>query len=46
MFLIIIHVFQMDTICILIKYYLMCKIIIHVFQMDTICILIKYYFHV
>ncbi len=50
MFMIVIHVFQMDIICILIKYilmkyYLLCMIIIHVFQMDIICILIKYYFH-
>ncbi len=50
MFMIIIHVFQMDINCILMKYilmkyYLMCMIIIHVFQMDIICILIKYYFH-
>ncbi len=48
MFMIIIHVFQMDINCILMKYilmkyYLMCMIIIHVFQMDIICILIKYY---
>ncbi len=47
MFMIIIHVFQMDINCILMKYilmkyYLMCMIIIHVFQMDIICILIKY----
>ncbi len=47
MFMIIIHVFQMDINCILMKYilmkyYLMCMIIIHVFQMDIICILMKY----
>ncbi len=51
MFMIVIQVFQMDIICILIKYilmkyYLLCMIIIHVFQMDINCILIKYYFHV
>ncbi len=44
MFLIIIHVFQMDIICILMKYYFMFLIIIHVFQMDIICILMKYCF--
>ncbi len=38
MFKIIIHVFQMDFICILMKYILMFKIIIHVFQKDFICI--------
>ncbi len=41
---IIIHVFQMDINCILMKYYLMFMIIIHVFQMYINCILIKYYF--
>ncbi len=51
MFMIVIQVFQMDIICILIKYilmkyYLLCMIIIHVFQMDINCILMKYYFHV
>ncbi len=51
MCMIIIHVFQMDINCILMKYilmkyYLMCMIIIHVFQMDIICILIKYYLNV
>ncbi len=46
MFLIIIHVFQMDIICILMKYLFMFLIIIHVFQMDIICILMKYYFNV
>ncbi len=45
MFKIIIHVFQKDFICILMKYYLMFKIIIHV-QMDINCILMKYYFNV
>ncbi len=45
MFMIIIHVFQMDINCILMKYYLMFMIIIHVFQKD-ICVLMKYYFHV
>ncbi len=46
MFLIIIHVFQMDINCILMKYYF------NVFNhnswhfMDIICILMKYYFHV
>ncbi len=44
MFMIIIHVFQMDINCILMKYYLMFMIIIHVFQMYINCILIKYYF--
>ncbi len=45
MFLIIIHVFQMDIICVLIKCYF------HVYYhnswhfMDIICILMKYYFH-
>ncbi len=43
MFLIIIHVFQMDIICILIKYCLMFLIIIKVFQMYINCIFIKYY---
>ncbi len=38
MFMIIIHVFQKDFICILMKYYLMFKIIIHVFQIENICI--------
>ncbi len=46
MFKIIIHVFQMEINCILMKYILMkydmCMIIIQVFQMDIICILIKY----
>ncbi len=46
MFMIIIHVFQMDINCVLMKYYLMFMIIIHVFQMDINCILMKYYFHV
>ncbi len=51
MCMIIIHVFQMDINCILMKYilmkyYLMCMIIIHVFQMYIIYILMKYYFHV
>ncbi len=41
MFLIINHVFQMDFICILMKYFFMFLIIIHVFQMDIICILMK-----
>ncbi len=41
MVLIIIHVFQMDIICILMKYFFMFLIIIHVFQMDIICILMK-----
>ncbi len=40
MFKILIHAFQMDINCILMKYYLMFKIIIHVFQKDFICILI------
>ncbi len=44
MFLIIIHVFQMDIICILMKYFHV-FIIIHVFQMDIICILMKYSKH-
>ncbi len=38
MFKIIIHVFQKDFICVLMKYILMFKIIIHVFQMDINCI--------
>ncbi len=42
---IIIHVFQMDINCLLMKY-VNVLIIIHVFQMDIICVLIKYYFHV
>ncbi len=46
MFKILIHVFQMDINCILMKYYLMFMIIIHVFQKDFICILMKYYFNV
>ncbi len=41
MFLIIIHVFQMDINCILMKYYLMFMIVIHVFQKYCICILIN-----
>ncbi len=46
MFMIIIHVFQMDINCILMKYilmkyYLLCMIIIHVFQKYCICILIN-----
>ncbi len=46
MFMIIIHVFQMDIICILIKYYF------HVHDHNSCisnghyCILMKYYFHV
>ncbi len=43
MFKIIIHVFQMDINCILMKYYFNVKIIIHVFQMDINCILMKYF---
>ncbi len=46
MFLIIIHVFQMDINCILMKYIFMFTITIHVFQMDIICILMKNYFNV
>ncbi len=46
MFKIIIHVFQKDCICILMKYFLMFKILIHAFQMDINCILMKYYFNV
>ncbi len=46
MFKILIHVFQMDINCILMKYYLMFKIIINAFQMDINCILMKYYFNV
>ncbi len=46
MFLIIIHVFQMDIICILMKYLFMFLIIIRVFQMDINCILMKYYLNV
>ncbi len=45
MFMIIIHVFQMDINCILMKYYFHVMIIIQVLQMDIICILIKYYFN-
>ncbi len=41
MFMIIIHVFQMDVICVLLKYYLMFMIVIHVFQKYCICILIN-----
>ncbi len=44
MCMIIIQVFQMDIICILIKYCLMFLIIINVFQMYINCIFIKYYF--
>ncbi len=44
MFMIIIHVFQMDIICILIKYYFHVHDHNAVLQMDIICILIKYYF--
>ncbi len=47
MFKIIIHVFQVDIICILMKYYFNVLIIIHVFQnSDIICILMKYCFNV
>ncbi len=46
MFLIIIHVFQMDINCILMKYYFMFMIIINVVLMYIIYILMKYYFHV
>ncbi len=45
MFKIIIHVFQKDLICILIKIILMFKIIIHVLQW-TLIALMKYYFNV
>ncbi len=44
MFKIIIHVFQKDFICILMKFVFMFMIIIHVFQMDINCILIKFIF--
>ncbi len=46
MFTIKIHLFQMDIICILIKYFFMFLIIIRVFQMDINCILMKYYLNV
>ncbi len=46
LFMIIIHLFQMDINCILIKYYFNVYIIIHVFQMDFICFLILNYFNV
>ncbi len=44
MFKIIIHLFQMDINCILIKFIFMFDH--NVFQMDINCILMKYYFHV
>ncbi len=46
MFTITIHLFQMDIICILMKYFFMFLIIIRVFQMDINCILMKYYLNV
>ncbi len=44
MFMIIIHVFQVDINCILMKYYFNILIIINVFQMYINCILVQYYF--
>ncbi len=44
MFMIIIHVFQVDINCILMKYILIFLIIINVFQMYINCILVQYYF--
>ncbi len=46
MFLIIIHVFQMDIICILMKYYFNVYYPNSWHFMDIICILMKYYFNV
>ncbi len=46
MFMIKIHVFQMDINCILMKYYFHVMIKIHVFLMYIIYILMKYYLNV